>query len=334
MKRICTIAAMMALAASSAFAMTAEEENEAWKKEPAYNQTIRVGYNGGLCLGTFGIAQAKGFYEAEGLKTAITKYQGGSSAQGDAIGTGKIDLAGDHIATLLVPALRGVRMVFTAGIHTGCKTLYVLNTDEYKSTADLKGKTIAVPDGIGASDQNITMRLLAADGIDPLKDVKYKVVESGAAVLALESGEIQAILLSDQFARQFVDQGKIKAIRSITTDPDFERDCCCIHAVNLDFYKANPITVKKLTRAHEAAKKFICEHPDEAVEILKANGWASGDIELVKKIFKTFHYDLTDAETESTLRRTIADYQKFNILPAGDPDEMLKRVWHPVLEEN
>ena len=88
-----------------ALAMTPEEEDAAWKKEPAYEKTIRIGYNGGLCLGTFGIAQMKGFYEAEGLKTEITRYQGGSSAQGDAIGTGKIDVAGDHIATLLIPAV-------------------------------------------------------------------------------------------------------------------------------------------------------------------------------------------------------------------------------------
>ena len=92
------------------------EEDAAWKKEPAYGKTIRIGYNGGLCLGTFGIAQMKGFYEAEGLKTEITRYQGGSSAQGDAIGTGKIDVAGDHIATLLIPAVNGVRMKFTSGL--------------------------------------------------------------------------------------------------------------------------------------------------------------------------------------------------------------------------
>ena len=144
-----------------ALAMTPEEEDAAWKKEPAYGKAVRIGYNGGLCLGTFGIAQMKGFYEAEGLKTEITRYQGGSSAQGDAIGTGKIDVTGDHIATLLIPAVNGVRMKFTSGIHTGCKSLCVLNDGPIKSTKDLVGKTISVPDGIGASDQNITMRLLS-----------------------------------------------------------------------------------------------------------------------------------------------------------------------------
>lgn len=64
------------LLSSAAFAASpadADAENEAWKKEPAYGRTIKVGYSGGLCTGTFGIAQMKGFYEAEGLTTEVVR---------------------------------------------------------------------------------------------------------------------------------------------------------------------------------------------------------------------------------------------------------------------
>ena len=324
--------ALVVASAVSALAMTPEEEDAAWKKEPAYGKTIRIGYNGGLCLGTFGIAQMKGFYEAEGLKTEITRYQGGSSAQGDAIGTGKIDVAGDHIATLLIPAVNGVRMKFTSGIHTGCKSLCVLNDGPVKSTKDLVGKTISVPDGIGASDQNIVMRLLSRDGIDPVKEVKYKVADAAASVLALQSGEIQGALLSDQFIQKFLDDGTLRVIRTITHDPDFKDEACCIHAVNLDLYENNPITVKKLTRAHEKAKEWIMAHREEAVKLLQANNWASGDPDLVLKIFSTFNYDLTDAATEDTLNKVIEDYKSYGLLKKDVPTEdILSKVWDPVL---
>ena len=326
--------ALVVASAVSALAMTPEEEDAAWKKEPAYGKTIRIGYNGGLCLGTFGIAQMKGFYEAEGLKTEITRYQGGSSAQGDAIGTGKIDVAGDHIATLLIPAVNGVRMKFTSGIHTGCKSLCVLNDGPVKSTKDLVGKTISVPDGIGASDQNIVMRLLSRDGIDPVKEVKYKVADAAASVLALQSGEIQGALLSDQFIQKFLDDGTLRVIRTITHDPDFKDEACCIHAVNLDLYENNPITVKKLTRAHEKAKEWIMAHREEAVKLLQANNWASGDPDLVLKIFSTFNYDLTDAATEDTLNKVIEDYKSYGLLKEDVPTEdILNKVWDPVLRE-
>ena len=241
----------------------------------------------------------KGFYEAEGLKTEIVRFQG---LQGDSVGTGKIDVTGDHIATMLIPAINGVKMKFTTGIHSGCKSLCVLNDSPYKTTRDLIGKTFAIPDGIGASDQNITMRFLANDGLDPLKDVKYKVAEPGAAVLAMKAGEIQCAILGDQFIQPFLKDGTLRVIRSLTHDDDFKIEACCIHAVNLDFYEQNPITVKKLTRA------------------------------VVAGIFKYFDYSITDKATEETLKRIIKDYKTFGLLPKNlDNDEALKRVWDPVL---
>ena len=240
--------ALFLASAGTALAMTPEEEDAAWKKEPAYGRTIRIGYNGGLCTGTLGITQVKGFYEAEGLKTEIVRYQGDTVTLGNALGTHKIDVAGGHIATLLVPAANGVQMKFTTGMHTGCKSLCVLNDSPYKTTKDLVGKTVAVPSGIGGSDQNITMRFLLRDGIDPVNGVKYKVTDQGAAVLAMQNGEIEAGLFSDQFIQKFLKDGTLRVVRSITTDDDFKNETCCIYAVAKDLCENSPITVKKMTR--------------------------------------------------------------------------------------
>ena len=186
--------------------------------------------------------------------------------------------------------------------------------------------------GIGASDQNIVMRLLSRDGIDPVKEVKYKVADAAASVLALQSGEIQGALLSDQFIQKFLDDGTLRVVRTITHDPDFKDEACCIHAVNLDLYENNPITVKKLTRAHEKAKEWIMAHREEAVKLLQENNWASGDPDLVLKIFSTFNYDLTDAATEDTLNKVIEDYKSYGLLKKDVPTEdILNKVWDPVL---
>ncbi len=63
------------------------------------------------------------------------------------------------------------------------------------------GKTIAITTSIGGSDQNITMRFLLRNGIDPIRGVKYKSTDSGAAVLAMQNGEIAAALLSERTVR-------------------------------------------------------------------------------------------------------------------------------------
>ena len=327
---------LLAATATAASAVGDPAEDEAWKNEPYYGKEIRIGYNGGLCLGTFGIAYHKGFYEAEGLKVKIIRNP--NATQADILGTGKAEVAGDHITTLLVPAVNGVRMKFTTGIHSGCKSLYVLGDSKIKSTAGLVGGTIAIHDGIGASDHNIALRFLKRDGIDADK-IKWRVVEAGAAILAMENGEITAGLFSDQFAKPFLDAGKLRPIRSITFDDDFKNEACCIHAVNLDFYNENPITVKKLTRAHEAASRWMMEHPEEAVQILQdnnyaSNAWASGDDNVVLELFKTYNFNITDEQTEETLRSVIEDYKSFGHIDKNkDTEELIQQIWDPVLAE-
>lgn len=148
--------------------MTADEEKAAWEKEPAYGKAVTVGYNGGACLGTFGIADVKGFYGDEGLEVNIVS----TTSATDGLGSGKIDVVGDHIATLLVPAVNGVKMTFTTGCASGCKSLYVLGSSDYQTTADLADKKVGLTDGIGASDNNIAMRFFAAADVD-FKDVQW-----------------------------------------------------------------------------------------------------------------------------------------------------------------
>lgn len=304
-------------------------EKGSWESEPAYNETIKIGYNGGLCLGAFGIAQVEGFYEAEGLKTEIVKMSG----QTDALGTGQVDVAGDHIATLLVPAVNGVNMMFSTGCHTGCKSLYTLADSGIEKTSDFIGKTIAVPDGIGASDHNISLRFLNHDNVDP-KDVKFKPVETSAVILAMENGEVDGATLSDQYAKKFLDEGKLKIVRSLTFDEDFSKEACCVHAVNRDFYEANPITVEKLTRAHQNASDWIQDNQEEAVKILLENKWASGDYDLVLEILKTYNFKIDDESTGQTLRDIVDDYKEFGLIDKSkDTDKILDYLWDPVLQK-
>jgi NitT/TauT family transport system substrate-binding protein len=318
----------LAVCAAPALGMTKEEEDAAWKKEPAYGRVINVGYNGGLCLGTLGIADIKGFYAEEGLKVNVVRM----TNDVDAIGTGKVDVVGGHIAKFLVPTINGVRMKFTTGIHTGCKSLYVLNKSDIKTTKDLIGKYVVVPNGIGGSDQNIAMRFFSRDGIDPLKQIKWKVTDAGAGILAMQKGEVSAALLEDQFARRFLDDGTLRVVRSLTFDDDFKNETCCILAINLDFYNENPITAKKITRAHEKASQWILDNIEESVRLLQEHKWVAGDFSLVLSIQKTLNYGISDKATEDTLRVIIRDYQSFGMIdPRLNADDILKKIWDPVM---
>ncbi|MCQ2554759.1 MAG: ABC transporter substrate-binding protein, partial [Clostridia bacterium] len=169
---------------------------EAWKLEPAYGKTLHY-WTGDSCTAATNLADALGFFAEEGL--TVEGFLGSSDVE--AIGTQQVDIAIGHIAKAAVPATNGVNLTFVGGAHllTGCKAMYVLADSPYQTYDDLKGKAISVPNGIGASDYNITARLLLEAGIDPLTEVTLTPVAKDACVSAMERGEIAAALLGETF---------------------------------------------------------------------------------------------------------------------------------------
>ena len=78
----------------------------------------------------------------------------------------------------------------------------------------------------------------------------------------------------------------------------------------------------------------MAKNPEEAVKLLQANNWASGDYDLVLEIFKTYDFTISDELTEQTLRDTINDYKKFGLIDKNkDTEALIKQVWDPVLAD-
>lgn len=221
-------------------------------------------------------------------------------------------------------------MTFLKGAHTGCKSLYVLSDSGIGSTKDLQGKTVAVPDGIGNSDHNIALRFFSNDGIDPSK-VDFKQVETTASILSMQNKEIQAVVLSDQFAEEFVNDGTLKIIRSLTFDEDFKQEPCCVHAFNTDFVKENPLITEKMVKAIMKSSAFIANNTDEAVQVLFDNNWASGDFDQAVRMMKTYNWDVTNEMSDTTLKDVIEDYKTFGLIDsAKSTDELMGTIWKPI----
>ncbi len=53
------------------------------------------------------------------------------------------------------------------------------------------------------------------------------------------------------------EDGTLRIIRSITFDDDFKDETCCVFAISKNIVENNPITARKLTKAHENARKWI-----------------------------------------------------------------------------
>ena len=303
------------------------EEKAAMEKEPAYGQPVLFYMSDGCTSGPT-VADDLGYYTEAGLTAEGFK----GTSYTEALGTQQATIAVGHIATMLVPITNGVDLTFVGGAHIGCKTLYVLADSEYKTTADLKGTKVSVPNGIGASDYNITCLLLDADGIDPQKDVELTQVSSDACVAAMERGEISAALLSDTFAYAMVKEGKLRAVRSLL-DSDFQDENCCVLAMNRTFVQENPVHAKKIVQAVQKAHSWMRENNADCTQLLLDRGWNGGDFDMNVMINNSLQFGLAQDFTAKTLEEVVGRYVRLGLIESMDNvDEIMGLAWGPVLD--
>lgn len=302
------------------------EELEAMKAEPAYGQNVKYYMSDGCTAGPT-VADDLGYYEEAGLTGEGFK----GTSYTEALGTQQATVAVGHIATMLVPITNNVDLTFVGGAHIGCKSIYVLADSEYNTTADLKGTAVSVPNGIGASDYNITCLLLDADGIDPQKDVDLMQVSSDACVAAMERGEISGALLSDTFAYAMVKEGKLKCIRSLL-DEDFQDENCCVIAMNRTFVHDNPVISKKIVQAVQKAHSWMRVKPEEATTLLLERGWNGGDYDMNVMINTSLQFGLAQDFSEHSLRDVVSRYVRLGLIETmDDVDAIMNLAWTPVL---
>ena len=302
-----------------------EEDWEAMQKEPVFGTEMNYLFNGGACVSAKYLAEQLGYYKEYGINAT---YVEGESVV-NTVGTGKCLWGTDHIATMLVPVTNGVDMTFVCGAHMGCKSIYVFNDSEIKTAQDLKGKTIAIHDGIGNSDQNIIYRMLDSEGVDPTTEVEYlDIADSAATVAAMESGEIDAAIFSDYFViANYSD--KMRQVCSITPSDRFEGEVCCVTAMNNKFIKENPVHAKYVVMAIKRAGQYARLHSEDAVQMMFDTDKMTGEFEDQLQFWDSLDFGLSDAITEEALQNIVEDYIRLGVIQkeGAKAEEIMEQAW-------
>lgn len=313
---------------STAAKATSKYDEEAWKQEPAYGQTLHY-WIGASCTSATNLAEHLGYFAEEGL--TVEGFKGESDIE--AVGTDQVQIAIGHIAKATVPATNGVNIQFVGAAHLlkGCKAIYVLADSPYQCYEDLKGQAISVPNGIGASDYNITARLLIECGLNPLEDVTLTPVEVDACVAAMQNGEIAAALLGESFGYPLVEQGVLRKIDSKSGDS--QNELCCIIMMNKDFVAKNPITSEKLASCVKRALKYMGEYPEETTKTLMELGLNPADkYDMNLELNKAMEFGMqSDEYATEQMKSIVKDYIEVGLITAtDDADAVIESLWHPL----
>lgn len=167
--------------------------------------TVRLGYSpSSITYTPFYIADRLGFFRAEGLNVDFIPFQ--SAAQMVApLGAGQLDAGGGAISAALYNAVsRGIDVRIVADMGSdppgnGFQALVVRNTliqtGQYKSYKDLKGRTIAIP-GRGTSTTALVAALLKKANLT-VNDVNLVYLDGGDALSGMRNGSVDAAFLPE-----------------------------------------------------------------------------------------------------------------------------------------
>src|SRR5690349_13563564 len=108
-----------------------------------------------------------------------------------------------HLRTSFV-LKQGRPLVILAGSHLGC--VEVVGGPRVKSTAELKGKTVAVSQ-LGSDEHIFTSMFAAYVGLDPRKDIKWIVRDWPEHLPLLQQGKIDALFTGPPMSQQLRAQG-------------------------------------------------------------------------------------------------------------------------------
>jgi NitT/TauT family transport system substrate-binding protein len=224
---------------------------------------LKLSWNAGaVCLAPLPVAIDNGFFQKQNLDVELVNYSGSTDQLLEAIATGKTDAGLGMALRWLKPLEQGFDVKIAAGTHGGCMRVLSRADSGVDKLADLKGRIVAVGD-LGGPDKNFFSIQLAKQGIDPNKDVDWRVYPGNLLQLAVEKGEVQAFLASDPIAYLWLKDPAYKEVAS-NLDGEYKDKTCCIVGLRGSLVRDEPEVARAVTQALLDAAMFTSQNPDKA----------------------------------------------------------------------
>ena len=225
---------------------------------------VRVGVIGLTCEAPIFVAYEKGFFKDEGVDVELVKSDWKTFS--DALSLGKLDATHTLVMFVLKPIEQGADLRITAGVHKGCLRIQAGTKTPIKSVAELKGKRIGIPN-MGSPPHMFASRVLAANSMDPSKDVTWRTFPPQEQALALDKGEIDAVATSEPIGTMLLKNDKVRNVVDQAVDAPYKDEYCCAVVVGGKFASRDPAAAAKVTRAILKGAKWVQTNPTAAATL-------------------------------------------------------------------
>ena len=221
------------------------------------------------------VARQRGFLREQNLDVKFLMTR--SEVDRAALATGGVDYT-LRAGSTFVSAARGlpVRIVF---LGTMKPFWGLVVRPEVKSVSELKGKSLCVPGLLGS--QHISAKfILKHHGLDPDKDVVYRVVETGARIAAMLSRSIDSSMMD--YGEAF--RAKKVGLKMLVNAADSHGLIAGGLGVNIRKLREQPDQVRRFLKALAQALKYMQENPEGTQQVMMS--WLKLDREMAADIYQ------------------------------------------------
>ena len=240
------------------------------EEAPPETTTIRLAKSRSICIAPQYVAEE--LLRAEGFTDVRHVMSDAGLRQSKAMASGEIDFTLHFSPPLLLPIDAGEKITIIAGIHVGCFEL--LATDRIRSIADLKGKTVGVPD-LGTSPHVFVSTIAAHVGLNPAKDINWVTSPSVSPKELFADGKIDAWLGFPPETQELRARKIGHVVVNSSVDRPWSQYYCCMLAGNRDFIRKHPVATKRVLRAILKATDFCVSDPVGAARRMVDRGFTT-----------------------------------------------------------
>jgi len=315
---------VIAAAALAALVLAGCGKKDTASSKPESNK-VRVGYIGLTCEASIFSAVENGFFKEEGLEIELIKCDW--KTYKDSLALGSYDFTQHLVMYFLKPIEQGLDVKFLGGVHTGCLRVQVPTSSPIKSVADLRGKRIGVP-GMGTPPFIFATRAASNAGLNPAKDVEWKVYPPAEQGLAIEKGEVDAVANAEPIGSMLLGSGKVRNLADQAKDTPYNSEYCCEVVANGKWLAKNPKTAAAATRALLKGAKWVHANPVAAAKMAVEKKYLAANPELNAVAISHLNYLPSISRAESSVRTAAEEMKKAGMLtPTTDPAELAKRAF-------
>lgn len=250
------------------------------------------------------VAYEKGYlqeeFDAIGASYTWNEFKSGPLVN-EAVAAGEADLGFMADLPAIIAKSSGQPIEIISNVAYGEKGLAVLvkSDSDLTSVADLKGKKVAYATGSYA--QHLLAVLLSNEGLS-LNDVESINLGAGDQSAALASGEVDAIVIWEQYISQLTSDGTARVL----ADGTGVKRGNMITYILTDYADENPEVVRAWIRALNRGNELLESDPDAAAEAVAEDFGVDKD--LMRKIIDNFEYSTELTEDDIAEITAVKDF--------------------------